>query len=266
MKTYTKEELSEILGKHRAWLDDEDGGERANLSGANLSGANLSGANLRDANLSGAYLRCANLSDAYLCDANLRGANLSGAYLRDANLSGAYLRCANLSDANLRDANLRDANLSGAYLRCANLSDAYLCDANLSGANLSGAYLSEIRELWGISGNGREIKALQCGTYSVTYTATHMQIGCQIHKISEWWAFSPAQIDRMDSQATAWWGVWKPILESIISSAPAEPGGTSVPEEPNASDAAAEALNSPNPDEALRQIAVTLLTPLAKGT
>ena len=28
--------------------------------------------------------------------------------------------------------------------------------------------------------------------------------------------------------------------------------------------AAAEALNSPNPDEALRQIAVTLLTPLAK--
>lgn len=29
--------------------------------------------------------------------------------------------------------------------------------------------------------------------------------------------------------------------------------------------AAAEALNSPNPDEALRQIAVTLLTPLAKA-
>jgi hypothetical protein len=29
--------------------------------------------------------------------------------------------------------------------------------------------------------------------------------------------------------------------------------------------AAAEALNSPNPDEALRQIAITLLTPLAKA-
>lgn len=32
----------------------------------------------------------------------------------------------------------------------------------------------------------------------------------------------------------------------------------------DASTAAAEALNSPNPDEALHQIAVTLLTPLAK--
>ena len=129
MKTITPEKLAEILGKHKAWLDDEEGGERANLSGANLRGANLRGANL-----------------------------------------------------------------------------------------------SEIRELWGASGNGREIKALQCGTYSVTYTDTYMQIGCQIHQISEWWAFKPAEIDRMDGQATAWWSVWRPILQNIIASSPAVPG------------------------------------------
>ncbi|MBJ2182205.1 pentapeptide repeat-containing protein, partial [Pseudomonas veronii] len=52
MKTYTAEELAELLGKHKSWLLDEEGGERANLSGAYLSGAYLSGANLR-----GAYLR-----------------------------------------------------------------------------------------------------------------------------------------------------------------------------------------------------------------
>lgn len=48
MKTYTAEELQEILNQHKLWLQDQDG-ERANLSGADLSGVNLSGANLRGA-------------------------------------------------------------------------------------------------------------------------------------------------------------------------------------------------------------------------
>ena len=38
-KVYTKEELQEILSKHKKWLFNEDGGERANLYGANLYGA-----------------------------------------------------------------------------------------------------------------------------------------------------------------------------------------------------------------------------------
>ena len=70
----TKERLAEILAKHRAWLNDEDGGERADLSGADLRGANLSGAILSRANLSGASLSEANLSEAGLREANLSGA------------------------------------------------------------------------------------------------------------------------------------------------------------------------------------------------
>ena len=66
--------IKEILNKHKKWLNREDGGERANLSGSNLCGADL-----RDANLSGS-----NLSDA-----DLRGADLSYANLRDADLRGA---------------------------------------------------------------------------------------------------------------------------------------------------------------------------------
>ena len=48
--------LKDILDKHLKWLRGEDGGERADLYGANLSGADLSGANLSWANLSGADL------------------------------------------------------------------------------------------------------------------------------------------------------------------------------------------------------------------
>ena len=114
-----KERLAKILAKHRAWLNDEDGGERADLSGANLRGANLSGADLSEANLRGADLREANLRVADLSVANLRGANLRG-----ADLSVANLRVANLSKADLSEANLSGANLSGANLREANLSGA----------------------------------------------------------------------------------------------------------------------------------------------
>src|SRR5574343_545099 len=104
-------ELKEVLDKHTLFLKGKDGGERANLryadlSGANLSDADLSGANLSDANLSGAHLRYANLRYADLRYANLRCANLRG-----ANLSGANLRYADLSGANLRGANLFGSNM-----------------------------------------------------------------------------------------------------------------------------------------------------------
>lgn len=45
----TQSELNEILEKHRKWLNNEEGGEKANLRRAILSGADLSWANLSGA-------------------------------------------------------------------------------------------------------------------------------------------------------------------------------------------------------------------------
>ena len=87
----TQEELNTILDKHEKWLNNEEGGEKANLSGADLCGANLRGANLCGADLCGANLFRANLSRANLCGADLCGANLCGADLCGANLRGADL-------------------------------------------------------------------------------------------------------------------------------------------------------------------------------
>ena len=70
--------LQEIIEKHKKWLNDENGGKRADLSGADLHGANLHGADLSGANLRWADLRWA----------DLHGANLHGADLSEANLSG----------------------------------------------------------------------------------------------------------------------------------------------------------------------------------
>ena len=86
-----QDELNKILELHKKWLNPEEGGERANLSGANLSWANLRRADLSEADLSGANLRRADLYEANLSGANLRGANLSCANLSEADLSGADL-------------------------------------------------------------------------------------------------------------------------------------------------------------------------------
>ena len=61
-----QDELDAILQKHKLWLDDADGGIRADLKGANLRGAGLWGAVLRGADLRGADLRGADLRGADL--------------------------------------------------------------------------------------------------------------------------------------------------------------------------------------------------------
>ena len=97
-----KNELNEILENHKLWLNGE-GGECANLRGADLRYANLYNIDLRCANLRGVDLNSADLRCA-----NLRGVDLSGANLNSANLSGASLYNANLYSSNLNNANLNN--------------------------------------------------------------------------------------------------------------------------------------------------------------
>jgi len=70
MEKMTQQELDAVLELHDKWLQGEESGKKAELSGRNLSGLNLhtdlSRANLRDANLRDADLRDADLSRADL--------------------------------------------------------------------------------------------------------------------------------------------------------------------------------------------------------
>ena len=127
MKTYTVQEIKEILDVHDKWLHDEDGGERADLRGADLRGADLRCAYLRCADLQGADLRGADLRGADLRGAYLQGAYFQRAYLQGADLRGAYLRCAYLRGADLRGADLRGADLQGAKYADEEMLVKYFC-------------------------------------------------------------------------------------------------------------------------------------------
>ena len=107
-----------ILEKHAKWIRGEDGGECADLCGADLYDANLRNADLCGANLCGANLRNADLRNANLCDADLYCANLRGADLCDADLCGANLCCANLRGAKNTDKTAWDAYTAFYPLQC----------------------------------------------------------------------------------------------------------------------------------------------------
>ena len=62
--------LEEILEDHKRWLNN-NGGERANLMGVDLSNVDLSNVNLSNTNLTDTNLRCANLTSVDLSGADL---------------------------------------------------------------------------------------------------------------------------------------------------------------------------------------------------
>lgn len=133
LRKITKDQLNEILKKHKAWVESGGKeGERANFSRANLNRANLRKADLRGANLYGADFSSADLIRADLSSSNFSDSDLSSAKLRGAKLRGSNLSGANLSGALLFHANLQKANFRGATFSKVGLEGADLTDADLT--------------------------------------------------------------------------------------------------------------------------------------
>jgi len=95
-KLMDSNKLSEIIREHKKWLTG-DGGQRANMRGANMQRANMRGANMQGA--------------------NMRGADMRGADMRDANMRGADMQSANMQSADMQGANMRGANMRGADMQ-----------------------------------------------------------------------------------------------------------------------------------------------------
>lgn len=148
MRIISQKELEEIIAKHKKWLKDEEGGERADLQLANLRNVNLRGANLQGADLQEADLRGADLHGAILRKAYLRDSCLSYAWLQRANLHGVNLCNAELIHTNLQNSDLSNADLSEANLQYADLSEANLQDTKLLKTILYKANVEYITRQW----------------------------------------------------------------------------------------------------------------------
>jgi hypothetical protein len=125
------------------WIDLE----KADLTGANLSGAKLSDFHDKQVNLSGAIFTNANLSGAYLGASNLNDANLSNANFQNAVLNKAWLERANLYRTDLRNANFNEADLSGANFNGTILEGSFFESAIFGETVLSRTDLSMVEGL-----------------------------------------------------------------------------------------------------------------------
>lgn len=144
MTKITQEQLTKILASHGKWWRDEEGGQRADLRGADLQGADLQGAYLQGADLRGANLQGADLRDAYLRDADLRGA-----YLRGANLQGAYL-----------PTGVYQIVGCGSVNRCTtydSINDCVICGCwNDNAGNHLAAFRNRIETIYGVGGSDED--------------------------------------------------------------------------------------------------------------
>ena len=145
------EKLQEIIESHGRWLRNAEGGERADLSDADLSSADLRGADLRSADLRGADLRGADLRSADLRGADLSSADLRGADLSGADLSGADLRSADLSSAYYQV--VRIGSRRGTTTYCVD-DDNVLCGCwnNYKGGTLD-EFKTRVESVYGREGN-----------------------------------------------------------------------------------------------------------------
>ena len=170
-------ELRMVLDSHRRWLDEEIGGEKASLRGADLGGMKLVGLNLLEADL---------------CGANMEGANLAGAILDRAILTKACLTKACLKGASLKGASLFRTDMTYADLRGANLQKAHLVQTSLYNAefygttlrtHLIGVGLTEAKDILAIGPIGSRGDT----TYAVNHPGAIMiQCGCFWGPLEEW--------------------------------------------------------------------------------
>ena len=142
---------------------------------------------------------------------------------------------ANLTDANLAGAKLADANLAGAKLIGANLAGVNLAGAKLTGVNLAGAKLTGAKWKGGIVINKPPIQLFGLH-WRVAILDEHMQIGCELHKLSDWAEYDDKRIVAMDGRhALRFWRAHKDVLLRLARSA-----GRGVATEPAPAPATAE--------------------------
>lgn len=90
-----------------------------------------------------------------------------------------------------------------------------------SRADLRGAILNDAN-LNGASGNMDQLKSILIETYPITYTSEILQIGCQKHKIEDWWNFDDEKIISMDGKTTLkFWRNYKELIKMTIELSPA---------------------------------------------
>lgn len=220
MKKITQSEFDKILKDHKKWLSGDSRGVRACLSNCDFRNCDFHNCDLRNCDFHNCDFRNRDFRNCDFRNCDFRGNDLSGCDFRNCDLHNCDLRDNELSGSDFRNYDLRNCDLRGSGLRNYDLRN---CD--LTGSDLRGS------DLRNCVGNRKEVKSLFVSEeYPITYTSTHICIGCENHEIAEWWGFDDERIAKMDGvKALEFWKKWKSVIKNVIEISPARgPGVKSV--------------------------------------
>lgn len=142
-----EKKLEKILEDHILFLEGDNEGVCADLSGEDLNYDTLRAVDLSFSNLNKASIQRADLRDSSFHKACLYGADLTCTNLRGTDLSYADLGMANLSFANLKYADLENAKLAGANIRGIEGQRIFSSQVSLGDKTLIVSYWKDI-ETW----------------------------------------------------------------------------------------------------------------------
>ena len=101
LRKISEDDLREILEKHEKWLNDEDGGEKADMQQSDMQRANMQRANMQRANMKWADMRGVDMQQSDMRGADMRGANMQWADMRGADMQWADMRGADMRGVDL---------------------------------------------------------------------------------------------------------------------------------------------------------------------
>ena len=88
----TKQAIEDMLNSHAKWLNNEYGGQRANMRDMDLRGVDMQDENMRRANMQCADMQCANMRCANMQCADMQDADMQGANEHDLASIGTALK------------------------------------------------------------------------------------------------------------------------------------------------------------------------------
>ncbi|HAA11434.1 MAG TPA: hypothetical protein DCE41_06915 [Cytophagales bacterium] len=137
MKRINKRQLMKVLDRHEAWLRDEPGGERANLSGYLLHRRDFTRRNLSHVQFLASDLSGSDFTKATLCQASFYRATLKKVHFQGADLTQADLAEVDARGSSFDFARLEDTNFAKALFN----ANTHFYKAIEQGTNYSGATL-----------------------------------------------------------------------------------------------------------------------------
>jgi len=138
----TREEVIEILKLHEKWLNDEEGGKKAdfkdcNLSNLRISEADFTGIDFTGANLSKSDFRCSNFNFAIFTDANFSNSVVRCCTFKHAELIRTNFYGSDMEHTNLEEADCTDADFRKTQLGMSNIIEAWFCNTDFNEAVLN---------------------------------------------------------------------------------------------------------------------------------